>query len=104
MSGSRSRNKGAAAEREVARLLGAKKVSRMYQPGPDLVMSDGRMVEVKRRKDSWRELYRWLADDAQLLALRADREPWLVVMTVDTFLDMLDERVPGFPCCGKGTL
>ena len=87
-----SRDKGARAELEVARLLGATKVSRMYQPGPDLQMPDGRWVEVKRRKKAWSRLYDWLSDDAQILALRADREPWLVVMTLGTFLDIMEEH------------
>ena len=88
----KSRRKGADGEREAARLLGAQKISRMYQPGPDLQMPDGRYVEIKRRKAGWKELYKWLGDDSQLLAMRADNKEWLMCMTLDTFLDILDEH------------
>ncbi len=88
----KSRRKGAKGEREAAALLGAVKISRMYQPGPDLQMPDGRFVEIKRRKKAWTEIYRWLDDDAQLLALRADKKEWLVCMTLNVFLDILDEH------------
>ena len=87
----KSRRKGANGEREAASLLGAIKISRMYQPGPDLQMPDGRWVEVKRRKSGWKQLYAWLADDAQIIAMRADRKEWLVCMTLDTFLDIQEE-------------
>ena len=92
MAGKPSRDKGQRGEREAARLLGAVKISRMYQPGPDLVMPDGRHVEIKRRKNGWKELYKWLGDDSQLVAMRADRREWLIAMTLDTFLDILEEH------------
>ena len=92
MSGTHSRDKGAGGEREVAAIMGARKISRMYQPGPDLQMADGRWVEVKRRKTGFKTLYKWLDDDASIIAMRADRKDWLVAMTLDTLLDMLSER------------
>ena len=64
----------------------------MYQPGPDLQMPDGRFVEIKRRKNGWKQIYSWLSDDAQLVAMRADRKEWLIAMTLDTFLDILEEH------------
>lgn len=91
--GKRSRNTGNRTELEVAKLLpGARKVSYAWRPGPDIIWRD-RVVEVKYRKDGggFALLYRWLAD-AQILAVRARRREWLIVMTVDELLDLLDER------------
>lgn len=46
-------------------------------------------TEVKRRKDSWRELYAWLERDGRdMLALRADRKQWLVVLTYEKFAQL----------------
>ena len=64
----------------------------MYGPGPDLKLPDGRFVEVKARSKGFRELHKWLADDAQILMLKADRQPWLVTMTLETYLDILEEH------------
>ena len=91
MSGKPSRDKGARRELEGARLIGATKISRMYGPGPDLKLPDGRFVEVKALANGWKKLHRWLSDDAQILMLKADRQPWLVTMTLETYLDLIDE-------------
>ena len=64
----------------------------MYRPGPDLQMPDGRWVEVKRRKNGWATLYKWLDGDASIIAMRADRKEWIVAMNLSTLMDMLDER------------
>lgn len=46
-------------------------------------------TEVKRRKDSWRELYAWLEREGRdMLALRADRKQWLVVLTYEKFAQL----------------
>ena len=87
-----SRDKGARRELEAARLIGATKISRMYGPGPDLKLPDGRYVEVKAQADGWKKLHRWLDDDAQILMLKADYKPWLVTMTIGTFLDIMEEH------------
>jgi len=86
-----SRRKGAAGELEVAKLLGAVKISRQYLPGPDLQMPDGRYVEVKRLADGWKRIYKWLDDDAQILAMKADHKPWLITMHLSTYLDIIEE-------------
>ena len=78
-----SRAKGNRRELEVAVLLGATKISRMYKPGPDLQMPDGRWVEVKARADGFKQLYKWLDDDASILALKADRKGWLIVQHLE---------------------
>ncbi len=61
----------------------------MYRPGPDLIWH-GRPVEVKARKDGFKFDYRHLRD-VEILAKRADRNEWLLVMRIDTLLDLLDE-------------
>jgi hypothetical protein len=59
----------------------------MYLPGPDLVMPDGRFVEVKRRgAEGFASLYKWLDADASVLALRADHKGWLIVQWVEDWL------------------
>lgn len=89
-SGSSSRRKGARGELEAAKLLGATKVSRAWQPGPDLVFMD-RAVEVKLRKDGFKSLYGWL-EDSQLLQVKADRRDFLTVLRTTEFLDILEEE------------
>lgn len=91
--GKASRDKGAHAERELAKLLpGARKVSRAWKPGIDLIWMS-RRVEVKRRaKPMSRQLEAALRqDDADLVATRADYGSWRVYVDLDVLLDMLDE-------------
>ena len=52
----------------------------------DLVL-DGWIGEVKARKDSFKKLYDWLKD-VQLLFIKDDRKPWLVVMRLDNFIEI----------------
>ena len=87
MSGRRSRDKGARAEREIVRLLqgqgiGAEKISGMYKPGADLrvpLLGVDRAVEVKCRAAGFRQLYDWL-DGRDVLIVKADRREPLVVV------------------------
>jgi hypothetical protein len=83
MSGRRSRDKGARVEREIAKLIGARKVSRAYQAGHDLELplGDDRIlrIEVKARADGFRELYDWLGD-RDVLIVKANRQDPLVVV------------------------
>lgn len=66
-----------------------------WQPGqekkPDLVdvpyLGRG---EVKRRKDGFRQLYGWLANN-DFLAVRADRREWLVVLRAEDLKLLLSE-------------
>lgn len=87
--GRRSRRKGYEGEREFARLTGGKRVplSGAQDGYPGDVQALGLLWEVKRRKDSWRELYQWL-DGVDAVALRADNRQWLVVMTLDKFREV----------------
>ena len=87
MSGRRSRDKGARAERALVRFLqergfAAKKISGMYKPGADIsvpLLGCDRRVEVKVRGNGFRRLYEWL-DGRDLLIVRADRRQPLVVL------------------------
>ena len=45
-------------------------------------------AQVKSRAGGWRTLYGHL-EDADLLALKADRRPWLVVLPLERFLELL---------------
>jgi len=85
--GKASRSKGNRRELEIAKLLGATKISYMYNPGPDLQMPDGRYVEVKARAEGFKTLYKWLDDDASILALKADRKGWLIVQHLEDWLE-----------------
>jgi hypothetical protein len=87
VAGKKSRDKGNRSELEIAKLLGARKISGFRRPGPDLVMPDGRFVESKVKADGFKLLYRWLDDDASILALRADRKGWLIVQRLEDWLD-----------------
>jgi hypothetical protein len=87
MSGRRSRDKGARAERAIVRLLRAQgivatKISGRYKPGADIsvaLLGTDRAVEVKCRAAGFRELYGWL-NDRDVLIVKADRQEPLVVL------------------------
>jgi hypothetical protein len=82
VSGERSRDKGARTERAIAKLIGARKISRAWQAGHDLELDLGDRVlrlEVKARSDGFRELYGWL-DGSDVLVIKADRQDPLVVV------------------------
>jgi hypothetical protein len=82
MSGLHSRRKGARVEPAIAKLIGARKVSRAYQAGHDLeLLADDRMlrIECKARADGFRELYSWL-NKRGILLVKADRQEPLVVV------------------------
>ena len=78
-------------------------MSRAGYQGHDLEWS-GRLVEVKRRASGFKKLYEWLAD-VQIVMVRADRQPWLVVMTPEELLDIVDEaRLDGISSVVEGEL
>jgi hypothetical protein len=83
MSGLRSRKKGVRVELAIAKLIGARKVSRAYQAGHDLELplGDDRIlrIECKARADGFGTLYRWL-DDRDVLIVKADRQEPLVIV------------------------
>jgi hypothetical protein len=83
MSGLPSRRKGARVELAIAKLIGARKVSRAHQVGHDLelLLGDDRMlrIECKARADGFRQLYDWL-QERDVLIVKADRQERLVVL------------------------
>ena len=87
--GKAERDKGARREREVAQIMGAEKISRMYQEGPDLFWN-GEWIEVKARANGFRTLYKWLEGEATIIAHKADRQPWLVTLTLEDFLRLTE--------------
>jgi hypothetical protein len=89
----RSRRKGARVELEIAKLIGARKVSRAYQAGHDLELEVGDdrtlHIEVKCRADGFRELYGWL-DGRDALIVKADRRVPLVVVRLPLAAELIN--------------
>lgn len=99
MSGLKSKNKGSRREREFCELTGGKRVPLSGASGGDfsndVILPNGKRVEVKARKDGFKELYKWLLDERakpDLLALKADRKPWLVVITLDEYMRLQNDQ------------
>jgi hypothetical protein len=86
MAGKAPRRKGIRGELEVAKLLGGQRVPLSGAAGGkytgDVDVPALGIGEVKRRKNGFRQIYKWLGDN-DFLAIRADRQPWLVVMPID---------------------
>lgn len=99
--GKASRDKGARREREFAKLIGGTRVPLSGAMGGAYsndvtggLFGDLR-VEVKARADGWKQIYDWLLDEREkpdILALKADKKPWLVVMTLDMLRRLLHEN------------
>src|SRR5690606_21580242 len=88
--GRSERRKGVEAEREFARLIGGERVPLSGAAGGSYtgdVIGLGLRWECKRRKDGFKQLYDWL-EGKDALAVRADRKPWLVVMRLETLLEI----------------
>lgn len=100
MSGKRAKSKGTRREREFAKLIGGERVygsGAFKQLGDELtgdVEGLGMKFEVKARKDGFKQLYQWLEkeDCVDALALKADHKQWLVVLPIDTFLELATKR------------
>jgi len=90
MAGKHSRDKGQRAEREIAKILGAVKVSGMYTPGPDLTWR-GYQIEVKVRKEPISKRINKLLEDAPIVVERANRGEWVAHLRVSDLLDLLDQ-------------
>ena len=89
-----SKSKGSAAEREFARLIGGERVplSGAVEGYPGDVKGLGLTWEVKQRRNGagWKQLAEWLkGKDA--LALHQPYRGWLVVLPLETFLNLLPE-------------
>ena len=85
MSGLHSRRKGVRVELAIAKLIGARKVSRAYQAGHDLelLLADDRMLRIERkaRAAGFRQPYDWL-DERDPLIIKSDRREPLVTAHV----------------------
>jgi hypothetical protein len=95
--GKASKEKGVRREREFCELTGGKRVPLSGSLGGelsnDVILPNGKKVEVKARKDGFKELYKWMLDEREkpdMLALKADRKPWLVVMTLDEYMKTMN--------------
>lgn len=91
--GKSQRRAGYEAERQFAKLVGGKRVplSGAQDGYPGDVIAHGMTFEVKKRRDGFREIYKWL-DGADALAMKADRKDWLVTMRLETFLELIDRE------------
>lgn len=92
MPGRAPRRKGNSGERELARLLGGRRIPLSGSAGGafvgDVEVPGLGRGEVKRRRDGFKELYKWL-EGRDFLGLRADRKGWLIVVPVDALRDLL---------------
>lgn len=100
---SRQYKKGYKAEKAFADMTGGKRViaSGRYKQhdlslSEDVVLPDGKRVQVKHLRDGFRMLYSWLAT-ADVLALRADHKKFLVVLPVDYFLELYRAYIANRP-------
>ena len=57
-----------------------------FQKGDVIV--ENYIGEVKWRKDGFKEIYKWLGDN-DFLFIKADRKPYLVVMDIETFIELI---------------
>ena len=96
MSGRWSRDKGVRVELAIAKLIGARKVSRAYQAGHDLELplgDDLLRIECKARAHGFGTLYRWL-DDRDVLIAKADRQEPLVIVRLSLAAEIASRTTP----------
>lgn len=91
--GKSQRDKGQRREREFAKLIGGLRVplSGAQEGYANDVKGLGLAWEVKARKTGFKTIYDWVLDEREkpdALALKVDHQPWLVVMTLDKFLEI----------------
>ena len=91
--------KGKRAERQFAKLIDGERVPLSGAAGGSFVgdvVGMGMRWECKVKRDGFKLLYAWL-EGKDALALKADRRPWLVVLPLETFLEMQEKKKV---CCG----
>lgn len=93
--GKASRDKGQRREREFAELIGGHRVplSGAQKHYENDVIGMGLAWEVKARKNGFKTIYDYVLDEREkpdAVALKADRKPWLVVMTLDKFKELME--------------
>ena len=94
--GKSQRDKGARREREFAKLIGGSRVplSGAMDGYSNDVKGLGLEWEVKARKSGFKTLYDWIEDKREnpdAVALKVDNKPWLVCMTLDKFLEVVNQ-------------
>jgi hypothetical protein len=87
------RSKGARVERLMVQMhhdagIPCEKVSRSGYTGEDLMIADEFRGEVKARKEPMKTAIGWLAG-RDLLFVKPDREPPMVIMTWDTYVALM---------------
>ena len=105
MTGKTSRNKGAAAERELATMLSdelgfavKRKLGQARDGGDDIQIGKYR-IEVKRREalrlDEWCKQVEAAsgAGDVPCVAYRRNGQPWRVVVPIDWFIEQVRETI-----------
>jgi len=97
--GAYERRKGRRGENEfVAKLnfhgYDAERISEAGSPGPDVKAFNGRHIEVKRRKELPATLKRWMRD-VPIAAVREDLGHWILCMSMETLLDIIEEYADG---------
>ncbi|MHB1701890.1 MAG: hypothetical protein ACYCSN_17520 [Acidobacteriaceae bacterium] len=89
--GKSQRDKGLRAERELAKLLGGERVPLSGAAGGSFsgdVVAGGLRFECKVSASGFKQLYEWLGDN-DALAVKADRKPWLIVMTLEKWKEVV---------------
>lgn len=93
--GKKSRDKGYRGEHELVNLLRKAGIEAVRVPlsgSTDFAKGDvltcGKVCEVKLRRHGFKEIYKWLVGKDWLF-LKADRQPYLVVMNVDELLKLV---------------
>ncbi|MGB9622741.1 MAG: hypothetical protein ACPL07_02740 [Candidatus Bathyarchaeia archaeon] len=92
------RDKGKRGEREVVNVLKGAGItavrvplsgSTAFQRGDVLIEVGGvkYIGEVKRRREGFKELYKWL-EGKDVLFVRRDKDEWVVCMSLDVFLNI----------------
>nr|WP_141201766.1 hypothetical protein [Paludifilum halophilum] len=94
--GKAQKEKGSRREREFASIIGGQRIplSGSAKHAGEAHAGDvdglGMRWEVKARRDGFKLLYAWLDQEhVDALALKADRREWLVVLPVQTLVDLM---------------
>lgn len=102
--GKASRDKGKRGEREVVNLL--KEAGHQAQrtaplqahsgddSGADVLLDNKYKIEVKRRKNGFKQLYDYI-EDVDFAFVRADRRKHIVAMSAETFLELYRKAKEG---------
>lgn len=101
MPGRKSRSKGVRRELEFAALIpGARRVPLSGQGQTGTEFADDVVIpygggalrcQVKSKANGWVRLYADMGG-ADVLALKADRQPWLVVLPVERFVELMQAK------------